>query len=119
MLYLIPFETLNRRGGAVMTEKVIIFGKAGWPYTDKARSAYGNTAKYFDVKLDSTKLEEMLKYSGGVRTVPVIVEGDKVTIGYGGSWGVWLPVVYRYVYLLCCYPSFGALHLQRISIRVG
>ena len=71
-----------------MAEKVIIFGKAGWPHTDEARSAYGSTARYVDVKSDSTKLEEMLKYSGGRREVPVIVEGDKVTIGYGGTWGV-------------------------------
>jgi len=27
----------------------------------------------------------MLKLSGGKREVPVIVEGEKVTIGYGGS----------------------------------
>ncbi len=44
-----------------------------------------DTVEYFDVKSDTTKLKEMLKYSGGVRKVPVIVEGDKVTIGYGGS----------------------------------
>jgi hypothetical protein len=31
----------------------------------------------------------MLKFSGGERKVPVIVEGEKVTIGYGGTWGVW------------------------------
>jgi len=78
-----------------MSEKVIIFGKAGWPFTEKARSAYGGTAKYFDVKSDSTKLEEMLKHSGGIRKVPVIIEEGKVTIGYGGAWGVWVPVVYR------------------------
>jgi hypothetical protein len=30
-------------------------------------------------------MEEMLKYSKGVRNVPVIVEGSKVTVGYGGS----------------------------------
>ena len=30
-------------------------------------------------------MEEMLKYSKGVRDVPVIVEGSKVTVGYGGS----------------------------------
>lgn len=29
-------------------------------------------------------MEEMLKCSGGVRKVPVVVEGDKITIGYGG-----------------------------------
>ncbi len=78
-----------------MKEKVVIYGKAGWPYTDKARSAYGKTAKYFDVEADSTKLEEMLKHSGGVRKVPVIVGEGKTTIGYEGSWGVWKPVVYR------------------------
>jgi len=27
----------------------------------------------------------MLKLSGGKRQVPVIVEGEKVTIGYGGT----------------------------------
>jgi glutaredoxin len=31
------------------------------------------------------KLEEMLRHSKGVRKVPVIVEGDSVSIGYGGS----------------------------------
>jgi len=46
--------------------------------------AYGDRAEYFDVKSDSTKLEEMLKYSEGVRKVPVIVEGNKVTVGYEG-----------------------------------
>ncbi len=30
-------------------------------------------------------MERMLKYSKGSREVPVIVEDDKVTVGYGGS----------------------------------
>ena len=30
-------------------------------------------------------MDEMLSLSGGDRSVPVIVEGDKVTIGYGGT----------------------------------
>ncbi len=72
-----------------MKDTVIIYGKGGWPYTEKARSAYGDGAKYFDVESDKKKLDEMLKYSKGVRNVPVIVEGSKVTVGYGGSWGVW------------------------------
>ena len=72
----------------MMAERIIIFGKVGWPYTEKARSAYGDEAQYVDVKAGSEKLEEMLKYSGGVRKVPVIVQGEKITIGYGGSWGV-------------------------------
>lgn len=51
----------------------------------KAREAYGAEADYFDVKLDAAKLDEMLKYSKGQRKVPVIVEGGKVSVGYGGS----------------------------------
>jgi len=42
-------------------------------------------AQYFDVITDTAKLDEMLKYSGGVRKVPVIVKDDNVEIGYGGS----------------------------------
>lgn len=71
-----------------MAEKVIIYGKAGWPYTDKARLDYKDKVVYYDVKADKTRMDEMLKYSGGDRRVPVIVEGDNITVGYGGSWGV-------------------------------
>jgi len=38
-----------------------------------------------DVVRQTGKLKEMLKFSNGVRKVPVIVEGDKVEIGYGGT----------------------------------
>ena len=71
-----------------MAEKVIIYGKSGWPYTRDARSAYGGDAQYFDVKAEKKKLKEMLGYSGGVRKVPVIVKGEEVIIGHGGTWGV-------------------------------
>ena len=40
---------------------------------------------YHNVLGDKALLDEMLKLSKGGRRVPVIVEGDKVTIGYGGS----------------------------------
>ena len=72
-----------------MGDKVIIYGKASWPHTNKARSAYGEKAIYADVLEDSSKLEEMLGFSNGVRKVPVIVDGEKVVIGYGGTWGIW------------------------------
>jgi len=68
-----------------LTEEIVIYGRAGCPFTDKAISAYGKRAKYFDVQSDSQKLQEMLKLSDGVRKVPVIVEGGNVTIGYGGT----------------------------------
>ena len=47
--------------------------------------AYGDKAKYIDVKSDSAKLQEMIKLTGGLRQVPVIVESGKVKIGYGGT----------------------------------
>lgn len=47
--------------------------------------AYGDRAMYYDVKADSMKLEEMLKFSKGTRKVPVIVEDNNVLIGYEGG----------------------------------
>ena len=38
-----------------------------------------------DVREDKNMLEEMLKVSNGVREVPVIVDGEKVQIGFGGT----------------------------------
>ncbi len=67
-----------------MSKQVVIYGKAGCPYTDKARAAYKDH-KYIDVKADFGKLDEMLKLSDGVRKVPVIVEDGNVTVGFGGS----------------------------------
>jgi len=41
--------------------------------------------RYINVENDRKNLDEMLKWSKGKRSVPVIVEGGKVTIGFGGS----------------------------------
>lgn len=35
--------------------------------------------------MNQEHLEKMVKLTKGTREVPVIVEGDKVTIGYGGT----------------------------------
>ena len=40
---------------------------------------------YIDVKSGADQLDKMLKHSNGVRKVPVIVEGDAVTIGFKGG----------------------------------
>lgn len=71
-----------------MSAKVKIFGTTSWPYTRKAREAYGDKAIFLDVESDPKKLDEMLKLSGGLRNIPVIVEGEKVSLGFGGTWGV-------------------------------
>ena len=40
---------------------------------------------YINVIADASKLKEMLKHSKGVRKVPVIVDGEKVAIGFNGT----------------------------------
>ena len=47
--------------------------------------AYGDKAVYYDVRDERSRLDEMLKYSNGVKKVPVIVEDDKVSIGFEGG----------------------------------
>ena len=37
------------------------------------------------MKKNAAELERMLEYSQGQRRVPVIVDGGKVTIGFGGT----------------------------------
>jgi len=39
----------------------------------------------------------MLKLSGGERKVPLIVEGGKITVGYGGACGVYAGRVVRLI----------------------
>lgn len=41
--------------------------------------------EYLDVLGDGEAMKKMLELSGGKRDVPVIVDGDEVLIGYGGS----------------------------------
>ncbi len=71
-----------------MADKIIIYGKSGWPYTSRAREALKDH-EYLDVRKDPKNLDEMLKLSSGKRQVPVIVQGEEVTIGYGGWWDIW------------------------------
>ena len=67
---------------------VLIFGKDNCPYTQAAIEDYQRRrveAQYIDVKRNPGELDRMLTYSGGKRRVPVIVEGDRVRIGFGGT----------------------------------
>jgi hypothetical protein len=43
------------------------------------------TVIYRDVKADAQAMEEMLRLTDGNRQVPVMVEGEKISIGFGGS----------------------------------
>ena len=76
-----------------MSYKTQIYGKDAWPYTRAAREAFakeGRQFDYYNVIQEPDHLETMLQYSKGARKVPVIVEGEKVTIGFEGkTWGLW------------------------------
>jgi glutaredoxin len=67
---------------------VLIFGKDGCPYTQSARDHYVAEKvafEYLNVKKSPADLQRMLEYTKGARRVPVIVDGDSVTIGFGGT----------------------------------
>lgn len=60
---------------------MIIYGKSTCPHTKRARDAHPD-ARFVDVLMNPADLEEMLKWSGGVKKIPVIVENGKATIGF-------------------------------------
>jgi glutaredoxin 3 len=67
---------------------VLIFGKDTCPYTQAARDDFAARHipfEYVNVKKNPADLKRMLGYTKGRREVPVIVEGSKVTIGFGGT----------------------------------
>ena len=58
-----------------------IYGKPTCPHTRRAREALPR-AQFIDVLAAPEAMEEMLRLSGGVRRIPVIVQGESVSIGY-------------------------------------
>jgi glutaredoxin 3 len=67
---------------------VLIFGKDTCPYTQAARDDFASRSipfEYINVKKDPEELKRMLRYSNGRRSVPVIVDCESVTIGFGGT----------------------------------
>ena len=75
-----------------MTEKILLFGKDAWPYTRAAREAFakeGRQVAYYNVVKEPKHLDTMLQHARGARKIPVIVEGEAITIGFdGGTWGI-------------------------------
>ncbi|BAF59787.1 MAG: glutaredoxin family protein [Pelotomaculum sp.] len=71
-----------------MSAKVLVYGKEGCPYTLAAKKDLSQRKvpySYYDVQKDQKAMQEMLKLTGGVRKVPVIVENGNVKIGFGGT----------------------------------
>lgn len=71
-----------------MTEKAELFGTASCPYTEEMREHLLWQDRDFvehDVEKDPDALRRMLELTGGRRTVPVLVEGGRVSeIGWRG-----------------------------------
>jgi glutaredoxin 3 len=66
---------------------LVIYSKPGCPYCDKARVHYNESNVEFteyDAQNDQQRQDEMLEYSDGDLTVPVIVQNGKyVQSGWG------------------------------------
>lgn len=78
----------GRAKQAKIAGMVLIFGKDTCPYTQAARDDFAGRRipfEYVNVKKNPADLERMLGYTKGRREVPVIVDGDAVTIGFGGT----------------------------------
>jgi hypothetical protein len=43
------------------------------------------TVVFRDVKVDAEAMAEMLRLTAGNRKVPVLVEGETISIGFGGA----------------------------------
>lgn len=70
-----------------MSEKIVIYTKPTCPYCRAAKEDFedrGIEYTEFDVTSDPAIKEEAIRLAGQA-SVPVIVEGDKVTVGFGGS----------------------------------
>ncbi|HSJ54003.1 MAG TPA: glutaredoxin family protein [Anaerolineae bacterium] len=66
---------------------ITIYTKPGCPYCAAAREDFrqrGVTYVEHDVQSDAAALGRMLALNGGRRNVPTIVEGERVTVGFGG-----------------------------------
>jgi glutaredoxin len=66
---------------------LVIYGKPGCPYCEKARDYYNeNNIEFteYDAQNDPQRKKEMLNYSGGDLVVPCIVEnGEYIQSGWG------------------------------------
>lgn len=70
-----------------MEEKIIIYTIPDCPFCKAAREDLETRKtgyKEIDVSKNSEAEREVLKLTGGKRVVPVVVEGEKVRVGFKG-----------------------------------
>ncbi|RPI57611.1 MAG: glutaredoxin family protein [Chloroflexi bacterium] len=68
-------------------DDITIYIKPGCPYCAAAKEDFRQRAVAYvehDVLSDPAALARMLALNGGRRNVPTIVEGGRVTVGFGG-----------------------------------
>ena len=64
--------------------QIVIYGKPTCPHTKRALEAYPK-AVFVDVLLSDDNMNKMLALSDGRRRIPVIVEGDAISLGFNGG----------------------------------
>lgn len=70
-----------------MSDKTIIYTKTGCPYCAAAKDDLKKRAvQYDEINLTENpkRISEIVKLTGG-RNVPVIVTGEKVSVGFAGG----------------------------------
>jgi glutaredoxin len=68
--------------------EVTIYTKPGCPYCKAAKEDLRRRAISFtehNVQADAAALRQMLALNGNRRQVPPLVEGGRVTVGFGGT----------------------------------
>ena len=68
-------------------ERITIYTKPGCPHCAAAKEDLRRRAVAFvehDVRSDPAALRRMLELNGGRRHVPTLIEGERVTVGFGG-----------------------------------
>jgi glutaredoxin len=72
----------------VTPKTVTVYTKPGCPFCAAAKKHYADMAVPFeeiDVKSNPGAVQTVLKLTGGVRAVPVVIEDGQLMIGFGGS----------------------------------
>lgn len=64
--------------------QIVIYGKPTCPHTKRALEAHPQ-AEFVDVLLSDENMNKMLALSDGRRRIPVIVDGDTISLGFNGG----------------------------------
>ena len=69
------------------TTTILLYTHPDCNYSDAQRADYVRDGVEFieiDISVQTDRIDELVALTGGERITPVIVEGDKVSVGYYG-----------------------------------